>query len=261
MIEIALSDRKKYGHFFSACEDSCIITAVEGCGGELWVDDIQNPECVLIIVGSFSFLAGNPDSKSAEEMVSFIDSRFTEGFNIRCVAAGFEEVVKKIYSGRYSVYSRFATKRSFEHMDFKALEDKVNSLPKEYRLVPLDNKLYEFCKKTDWASNFVASFESPEDWEKKGLGFMILSGEQPVAGASSYSSFPGGIEVEIITRSDYRGKGFARITGAALLTECKRRGILASWDAAHEQSLRLAMKLGFEFLYKYDCYYIDEKAQ
>lgn len=260
MIEVLGKDKKEYAALFENCEDSCIITAIEDWGGKLWIDSEEKTECALIIVGGYAFLAGNPKSENALGMVSFVDTRFEEGFNIRCVEAGFVPLVEKEYLGRINKYTRFATKRSFEHMDFNALEAKVNSLSGEFELVSLDKKLFGFCKSSDWADSFVISFSDYKEWEKLGFGVMILKDGEPVAGSSSYSAYPGGIEVEIITRSDYQGRGFAQITGAALLLECRKRGILASWDAAHEQSLRLAQKLGFEFLYKYDCYNISKKT-
>lgn len=260
MFEITGENRKKYAHLFSECEDSCIITAVEGCGGEMWVDSLEKTECALIIVGEYAFLAGNGKSETAPRLAAFADERFKDSFNIRCVAADFVPLVEDEYKNRIRKYSRYATKRSFEHMDFDALEEKVKSLPEDFFLAPLEGSLYDFCVNSEWAKDFVTSFKNDKDWEEKGLGIMIMRGNEPVAGASSYSVYPGGIEVEIITREDYRGRGFAQITGAALLLECRKRGILASWDAAHEGSLRLAMKLGFEFLYEYDCYSISKKT-
>lgn len=260
MISIDNKDRKKYSHFFEECEDACIITALEGYGGNLWVNNPDKPECALIIVGSFAFLAGNSDSKDAKEITAFIDSCFEDEFNIRCVSEGFAKIVQDVYGERVSSYSRFATKRSFDGMDFDKLKKNVKSLSPDYSIRLLDGELFNYCKNNEWAEDFVISFEDEADWNENGLGIMICDKNVPIAGASSYSSYPGGIEVEIVTKESYRKQGLATIAGSALLLECKKRNLLASWDAAHKQSLKLAMKLGFEFLYEYVCYSITKKA-
>ncbi len=85
---------------------------------------------------------------------------------------------------------------------------------------------------------------------------VILLGQEIVAGASSYSSYAGGIEIEIDTREDHRRKGLAYICGARLILECCSRGLYPSWDAQNLQSVALAEKLGYHFDHAYIAYEI-----
>ena len=73
----------------------------------------------------------------------------------------------------------------------------------------------------------------------------VLRDETLVAGASSYATFEGGIEIEIDTRPEERRKGLARACGAALILECLDRGLYPSWDAHDTVSLALAEQLGY----------------
>ena len=86
---------------------------------------------------------------------------------------------------------------------------------------------------------------------------MILKGNEPVSGASSYTSYKGGIEIEIDTKAEYRKKGLARICGAKLILECLKRGWYPSWDAQNLKSAALAEKLGYHFEHEYTAYEVN----
>ena len=87
---------------------------------------------------------------------------------------------------------------------------------------------------------------------------LVLRGEELVAGASSYSGWPGGIEVEIDTRPDCRRQGLATAAGAGLILACLDRGWYPSWDAQNKESLGLAEKLGYHFSHEYLVYLVEE---
>lgn len=72
-----------------------------------------------------------------------------------------------------------------------------------------------------------------------------------MSGASSYSRYHEGIEIEIDTREEYRRKGFAYICGAKLILECLKRNLYPSWDAHNKASVALAEKLGYHYDHTY----------
>ena len=84
-------------------------------------------------------------------------------------------------------------------------------------------------------------------YRKYGLGVIIMKDGEPVSGASSYSGYIGGIEIQIDTREDHRRKGLARICGAKLILECLKRGWYPSWDAQNMWSVALDRKAGVSF--------------
>ena len=75
-----------------------------------------------------------------------------------------------------------------------------------------------------------------------------------MSGASSYTVYQEGIEIEIGTRQDYRRKGLASVCGARLILECMERGLYPSWDAQNLWSVKLAEKLGYHFDRAYPAY-------
>ena len=75
-----------------------------------------------------------------------------------------------------------------------------------------------------------------------------------VSGASSYTVYREGIEIEIGTKQDYRRQGLAAVCGARLILECMKRGLYPSWDAQNKWSVALAEKLGYHFDRAYPAY-------
>ena len=113
------------------------------------------------------------------------------------------------------------------------------------------------CKEIEWCRDWVSQYPNYEAYRKYGIGAIILEKNEPISGASSYSGYHGGIEIEIDTKEEYRRKGLAYISGAKLILECLKRGWYPSWDAQNRWSLSLAEKLGYEFAYEYLAYEID----
>ena len=97
-------------------------------------------------------------------------------------------------------------------------------------------------------------YKDYETYKKLGLGVAVLKGGELVAGASSYSTYDKGIEIEIDTREDHRRKGLAYACGAKLILECQKRDLYPSWDAQNKWSVALAEKLGYHFSHEYVAY-------
>ena len=87
---------------------------------------------------------------------------------------------------------------------------------------------------------------------------MAMKGQKIVSGASSYSSYKDGIEIEIDTHKDYRRKGLAYACGAKLILACLEKGWYPSWDAHNKASVALAEKLGYHFDHAYTAFEIEK---
>ena len=116
--------------------------------------------------------------------------------------------------------------------------------------------IYEACLNDGWSRDLVSAFGSYESFSAHGIGCAVLFGNTIVSGASSYSYYSGGIEIEIDTRADFRRRGLALVCGARLILECLDRGLYPSWDAQNLGSLSIAKKLGYEFSHEYPAYEI-----
>jgi predicted GNAT family acetyltransferase len=89
------------------------------------------------------------------------------------------------------------------------------------------------------------AFRSPEDFVERGIGFATLYDQQIVCVASSFVTCSRGIEIQIVTHADFRRKGLATATSAALIAHCLERNLEPGWDADNPESLKLAQKLGY----------------
>ena len=90
---------------------------------------------------------------------------------------------------------------------------------------------------------------------------VILKNGRIVAGASSYTRYNDGIEIEVDTASDERKKNLATIACAALILKCLDENLYPSWDAQNTVSVHLAEKLGYEFDHEYVAYEVDRKSR
>ena len=105
-----------------------------------------------------------------------------------------------------------------------------------------------------WSRDLCSQFRDYEDYAARGIGIAALYKGTVVGGASSYTVYDGGIEIEIDTREDYRRRGIATACGARLILECIKRGLYPSWDAQNKWSAALAEKLGYHFDREYTVY-------
>jgi RimJ/RimL family protein N-acetyltransferase len=105
-------------------------------------------------------------------------------------------------------------------------------------------------------SDLIRNFSTREGFLQRGVGFGVYHGGRFISGASSFAVGGGKLEIEIDTRLEYRRRGFATATGAALVLHCLDAGIEPCWDAANEASAALARKLGFVEEQRYMAYYV-----
>ena len=85
----------------------------------------------------------------------------------------------------------------------------------------------------------------------------LLKNGKIVSGASSYTRYREGIEIEVDTAAPERRNHLATVACAALILRCLEEGLYPSWDAHNMDSVRLAEKLGYKFSHAYTAYEVD----
>ena len=109
-------------------------------------------------------------------------------------------------------------------------------------------------------ADFVSLFESKEQYLNIERGMVILKDGKIVSGASSYTRYNEGIEIEVDTLPSERRKHLATIACSALILKCLEESLYPSWDAQNIHSVRLAEKLGYEFDHAYVAYEVATEA-
>lgn len=246
-------DRKKLYPIFKNMSDTLILSYIEGHMGEAYY--VEDFEVALIYVNPFAFLAGDINSNNIEELLKTIpDQSLLVVENEK-----FEKLIEERFKDKANKFKRYAFVRDIKNFNYDYIKGCINKLPKDYILKKIDEEVLENESFYNLSEDFIINFESKEDFLKRGLGYVILNDNKVISGATSFSIYDEGIEIEIDTHKDYRQKGLATIVAAKLIIECLDKGIYPNWDAANLISVSLAEKLGYVLDKEYNTYYINLK--
>lgn len=238
-----------FASLFSNYEETLIWSCLQGVMGEIYVDKLEHPVSAMAVLGDFTFFAGVPN----RELVSFQqenkDFMIMAGENRE-----WERLIEACHMERAKKVERYAIKKEPDIFDKEKLRQAVAALSKDYEIRMIDRELYHKCLAEEWSRDLVSNFTNETMYEQLGLGVVLLKDGEVLSGASSYSRYKEGIEIEIDTREDCRRKGFAYACGAKLILECLERGLYPSWDAQNLWSVALAEKLGYHYSHTYTAY-------
>lgn len=254
ILELEKKEMTYISGLFAGWEETMVWSCLQGYMGRAFVLTKDSPESAQIVIGDFCFLAGTPEA----ELIKHIPGDYP-GKALLLVPQnkGWNAHIEELWGERARKSCRYAIKKEKDVFDTAKLHKFTEEVPPEYELKQIDSMLYEKVLKEDWCRDLCSGFKSGEDFERRGVGFVIVKNGEIVAGASSYSVYDEGIEIEIDTKKEYRGLGFAKACGARLILECLKTGKYPSWDAIDMRSVSLAEKLGYHMDKPYDTYVID----
>ena len=219
--------------------------------GNAWADDISKPKSAQIVIADFCFFAGEPNIELVRNKP---EDRKSDFIIIVGQNSEWEELIEKVYPGRAKKITRYAIKKELDVFDVEKLKDIVNEVKEPYQIQLIDEDVYNKIMSNQWSRDLCSQFQDYCDFMKRGVGVVATDNGTVVSGASSYTVYREGIEIEVDTRSDHRRKGLALACGAKLILECLERGLYPSWDAQNMGSVALAEKLGYHFDKEYTAY-------
>lgn len=227
---------------FAGWSETMILSCLQGHMGTLSAN--HDNTAAAVTVGDFCFLAGVPDAALVRAAAAPILVPRTEDWN---------GLIEGIYGRRVRPHTRYATEKSPEHLRPARLQG-LTSVPEGFEVVPIDAHIYDRLTLQRWSKDLQGLFDSAEDFERRGLGFAAIHQGAIVAGASAYTVYDGGIEVEVDTAPEVRRQGLASACAARLVLACLEQGLYPSWDAHTRVSLALAEKLGYRSAGEYRTY-------
>ena len=243
-----LTDISKVAHLFEGWQETLIYSCLQKVMGKIFVTDPEAPRAAMAYVGCFAFYAGAPD----KELVG----NKPDGFVIMVPRnKAWEDCIEECFPKAKKV-TRYAIKKDTQ-FDKDLLRNMIMKLPDGYELKEIDERIYDMCLPDPVMRDFVSSFESKERYLEIGRGMVILKSGRIVAGASSYTRYKEGIEIEVDTVEQERRKRLATIVSAALVLRCLDEGLYPSWDAQNMNSVHLAEKLGYKFDHEYTAYEVS----
>lgn len=250
---IKLKEPQKANSLFENWQETIIWSCLQGVMGNIYADDRENPKSAMAVLGDFCFLAGEPCEELLEE-----ERRLAKG-SFRILVPQDERWAKQIvryHGNRAKEGIRYAFKKEPGVFEREMLKETTEKLPEGYVLRRIDEEIYRQCRAKDWSRDLVSQYTDYGTYKKLALGVAVLKGGRVAAGASAYSRYEGGIEIEIDTQKEHRRQGLAGACGAALILECLEQGLYPSWDAQNPVSAALAQKLGYHFSHTYIIYEI-----
>ncbi len=238
---------------FAGWEETPIWSCIQGVMGKVYGDHQEHPTSAAAILGDFCFLAGEPRI----DLVAYKPKERGQNFIIMIPQSKkWGQLIREYWGEKAKEVTRYAVKKEQNNFVSEKLQKMASNLPAGYEIKLITRELYDQCRKMEWSRDLVGQYKSFEEYERLGLGFAVVKDGELVAGASSYSSYKEGIEIQIDTQMDHRRKGLARACGATLILECLKRGLYPSWDAQNQESLSLAEQFGYYPSHSYPAYEI-----
>lgn len=247
MTEVKPADRAQIAPLFEGMEDTMIRSCLEGRMGQAHADALP-PACARIVLGDFAFLAGDALAPGAEALIR----SFTRRLLTIPREPTWGPLLLAVHGNRCRTITRIAFRKD-PVFDRGALARMAAARPEGVRLEPIGRRWYDWSRDS-WGRDFCSQFDTFEAYERDGIGFVAVRDAEVLSGASSYSVYGGGIEIEIDTREDCRRQGLASACAAKLILVCLERGLHPNWDAANPASAALAEKLGYRVSHPYTTY-------
>lgn len=247
-----LKDTSKVKELFAGWQETLIYSCLQKVMGKIYVTELASPASAFAFVGCFGFFAGEPD----RELVI----HKPDGFVIMIPQnEKWSALIEECYPSAKRV-SRYAIKKDTK-FDVDMLRNEIAKLPAEYELKQIESDIYDMCLENPVTADFVSVFDNKEHYLKMGRGMVILKDGKIVAGASSYTRYNEGIEIEVDTVESERRKHLATVVCSALILKCLDEGLYPSWDAHNMNSVHLAEKFGYEFDHEYVAYEVASEAR
>lgn len=238
---------------FAGCTDTSVFSCLQGVLGAVYTDREDDPQSAMAIINVFAFFGGKPNA----ELVRFRPENYKSDFVFAVpLRREWETLIEREWKDAAQKVTRYAIKKEKDVFDPDKLQKLAAVLPADCSLQLIDEALYTQCLQHSWSKDFVCTYPDYETFAKIGLGVVAVKNGEIIAGASSFSSYDEGIEIEIATREDCRRQGLATACGARLILECLQRNLYPSWDAANTMSVGLSAKLGYHFSHEYTAYKI-----
>lgn len=250
-----VKNKKTIEKLFCGWEETLIWSCLEECMGTAYTNNMENSESAQIIIGDFCFFGGMPEEKLVKHKPEFLKSDF-----IIMIPQNekWSELIEKVYDVRAKKVERYALKKEKDVFNKEKLQKIVDGLKEPYEIKMIDKEIYIQIQKSEWAGDLCSQFKDYQDYKFRGIGAAVLKNGEIVSGASSYTVYNEGIEIEIDTKIDERRRGLASVCGAKLILACLNKNLYPSWDAQNKWSLALAEKLGYHFDKAYTAYEITE---
>ena len=235
------------------CVDLGIKSILEGQSGKqikVMADDIANPGIALIRYGTFGILGGDATHPAAHDLIQSIE--------LPCAIQPSPEPWINLLQSRYGEKIKSIERFSFTHAFINAnnLTEIITQHPYGHALYDIDSATARSMEKDEWHKYHLLNYDSPDDFAINGFASGIAIDGQLASVCSAALHCSAGIELNVITLPPFRGKGLAAVVAAHVIKKAIAKDLIPHWDAAHERSARLAIRLGYKPAGSYTTCYV-----
>ena len=238
------------------------------CGGDIWVDDTENPKIALVYsfaVGSFSILGEPTDLETYGKFKTFMEEKMfpelkSKGINYFEFSIESEEAkpyILEIFKDRtIQTEDEYKFRRNVRFNESASISD-------GYEIFRVDTKLLERLESGDFDNHEFLSERLLESWDtyesfiNGSVAFVAVIEKRIVAVIIGTARFNNIIPVDIETEDNHRNKGLASTLTYYFVNECIDNGLIVQWDCMDSNiaSQRIAKKANFQFLKKDTVYW------
>lgn len=235
--------------------------------GWIFVDDRHNPQTALVFSHGqkgFYFVGKEYNSSFLSKVRNtIVDLRprlavlGVEDFEYSGTSAEWDRVLRETFTTTGTIETQHVYLRS-------NLKD--SPLPLVGSESPVEEITAELMNRADLDTGFAKRiilewWESLADFYAQGAGYCVIRDGRIVS--LCYTSFvaPGEWELGVDTHKDYRQRGLARLTAAAMLHRCQEQGVSPYWDCmeTNTPSRKLAEGLGLTLAFTYPVFWFPLK--
>ena len=222
----------------------CII---EDQMGQAFVDSIENPQRFMVEQDHFfCYFAGDWSAQAGRDFLSATP----RGRILMSGSPGWGEVLQDAFGENLVPITRYSYASDSLSLDH------LSELAAANPHTPHIRRIDAAVASGDVPNLEIGAFESPEDFEARGIGYCLMQDEQVIGIAYASLVCSDGIEVSIIVDPAHYRQGIATALACQLLIWCLQRSIAPHWDAANPESCYLAEKLGYRKLGEYRAYFL-----
>ena len=232
---------------------------VQEKAADIYADSELSPEAFFILSkSSWAYLVGRKTAAFRKDILDFLyreqrDFYIWFGVDSSWIREGEGD------SGRFELgnYPRYEFR--FDRDQF--FRNEKHDKRYQPRIIDRSN-IAAACEFTGSIRDF---YETPENFLKNGLGFVVTEGDRVIGEVVSASvSRSREAEMDIHTSEEYRAKGIGTSLGEAFIRTCLQKDLIPKWDCmvSNTASVKLADRLGFSVIKEYPvtCLVTNKKA-
>ncbi len=252
LVELAKEERLLINHLCMGIDNEIVLrSCLEGNMGRILVDKIENPGGAIVEAADFCYLLGSLSEFEHNHLITKLSERCRDKIIITD-NPDWITFIEREFPNRFRKFSRYALEQGSRTFNTKLLNDYRLMVEAQYEITRIDESIYHLALSDELMSDCVSNYHSYEDFEKNGLGYVIIHEGQIICGASTYTYCEGNITVTIGTHPKFRRKGLALGCSSKLILASLEKNMYPDWNAANLHSVQLAEKLGYVFSKEYE---------